>query len=142
MKSLTLTIVIIGGGIFALFAIADYIERRGRPTREMSKMMSVRHVLHSPMSDYYEKNGKYPDTLADLALDSIEWGDEGSSKGDLEDWRYFSEGTRFTMTWQHPEGLQLFFGGDNGHYYYQEADSEKKESQQVEDPNRAGAPCE
>jgi hypothetical protein len=54
-------------------------------------------------------------------LQTLRWGDEGSSSRDVEAWSYVSDGSSFTMTWTNARGtehFQLFLGGKTGEVYY------------------------
>jgi hypothetical protein len=116
---------IIGFSLFVLlgiaFAVLCHLDRTvAQPTRDLSKMMSVRLITGEALSAYYEQHGSFPRSLAELPLQSLRWGDEGSSPRDLNDWHYRSDGQGFTMTWTNAGGTDLFLGGRTGRVFYSE----------------------
>jgi hypothetical protein len=98
------------GVAVAFFVHAD--RKYGQPTAELSKMMSVRLITGEALSVYYEQHGHFPRSLSDLPLNTLNWGEEGSTPRDLERWHYSSDGQAFTMTWTNASrGYDLFLGG-------------------------------
>jgi hypothetical protein len=63
-------------------------------------MMYVRMLTAEALSDYYTQQGSFPRSLTELPLQTLAWGDEGSSARDLNAWHYTSDGQSFTMTWK------------------------------------------
>ena len=119
------TTIIVTVAILALFGAAfathRYTDRNyAQPSREQSKMMSVRRITADALSEHYKKHGSYPGSLSELPLQTLRWGDEDSSPKDLESWHYTSEGQSFGMTWQGMRSTKLFLGGKNGQIYYLE----------------------
>ena len=112
---LILTVVVVLGGL-------GFIERTAKPSRDLSKMMSVRVTLAPGFEAYYQQHDGYPDSLEELPIASLQWGDENSSPSDLEEWHYVSDGKSFKMTWQGQRGLRVFFAGKNGKFYFSEDD--------------------
>ena len=105
----------------AAFATHRYIDRNyGQPFRDLSKMMSVRLMTADALSEHNKKHGCYPGSLSELPLQTLRWGDEGSSPKDLESWHYTSDGQSFSMTWQGMRSTKLFLGGKGGQIYYSE----------------------
>ena len=103
----------------AAFATHRYIDRNfAQPSRDLSKMMSVRLTASEALSSYHQQHGKYPRSLSELPLQTLRWGDEGSSPSDLSSWSYASDGLSFTMTWTNRRGGELFLGGKTGQVYY------------------------
>jgi hypothetical protein len=105
----TFVLVLIGAAV----AFVVHVERVARPTRELSKMVSVRYITGEALCDYYKQHGSYPRSLSDLPLSTLNWGDEGSSPKDLEQWRYTSDGQTFTLSWTNAsQGYEVFLGGN------------------------------
>lgn len=103
----------------AAFATHRYFDRNyAQPSRDLSKMMSVRTTVAPALTAYYEQHKSYPRSLGELPVQTLQWGDEGSSARDLDSWRYTSDGQSFTMTWESTRGLKLFLGGKSGQIYY------------------------
>ena len=116
------TTVIVSVCVLAIFGAAfacRHVDRTyGQPVRDLSKMMSVRFVVSESLSAHYQQNGSYPRALSDLPLQTLRWGDEGSSPRDVEAWSYISDGSSFTMTWTNARGNELYTGGRTGQVYY------------------------
>src|SRR5438132_13687797 len=98
------TAIIITFSVFALlgaaFAVHRHLDRTiAQPSRELSKMVSVRLITGEALSGYYEQHGRFPHSTSELPLQSLHWGDEGSSARDLDSWSYTSDGQSFTMIW-------------------------------------------
>jgi hypothetical protein len=102
------------------FAIHRYADSKAQHSRDLSKMMSVRNVAESALSTHYKQQGSYPSSLNELPLQTLQWGDEGSSDRDLDSWIYHSDGENFTMTWESKRNIKLFLGGKKGKVSYQE----------------------
>lgn len=102
----------------AVFAVHHHIDRTAQPYRDVSRMMSVRLITGEALSAHYQKHGSFPRSLSELPLESMRWGDEGSSARDLDEWHYASYGQSFTMTWTNARGADLFFGGKTGQVFY------------------------
>jgi hypothetical protein len=81
-------------------------------------MMSVRLIIAEALTAHYQEHGSYPRSLTELPLQTLRWGDEGSSARDAEAWHYVSDGSSFTLTWTNAQGAELFLGGRNGSVYY------------------------
>jgi hypothetical protein len=81
-------------------------------------MMSVRLIVSEALTAYYQQHGSYPHSLSELPLQTLHWGDEGSSARDVEAWSYVSDGPSFTMTWTNALGTDLFLGGKAGQLNY------------------------
>jgi len=116
------TAIIITLSVFAVlgaaFAFHRHIDRTvAQPSRDVSKMMSVRLVTGEALSAYYEQHGRFPHSVSELPLQGLRWGDEGSSARDLDSWRYMSDGQSFTMTWTNARGANLFLGGRTGRVF-------------------------
>ena len=118
MRTTVIVTVCVLALLGAAFATHRAIDRRAQPFRDMSKMMSVRNTVSPALSAHYERNRRYPSSLTELPLQTLQWGDEGSSPQDLGSWHYGSEGTSFTMTWTNTRGMELFLGGRTGLVYY------------------------
>lgn len=117
--------IIIILSVFALvgvaFAVHRHLDRNvAQPSRDLSKMMSVRLITAEALSAHYQQHGRYPASPSELPLLSLRWGDEGSSARDLDSWRYTSDGQSFTMTWTNARGADLFLGGRIGQVFYSE----------------------
>ena len=105
----------------AVFAVHRYVDRNyAQPSRDLSKMMSVRTTVGGALSAHYEQHGSYPHSLTELPLQTLKWGDEGSSVQDLQSWRYTSDGRSFTMSWDGARNTRVFLGGRSGQLYYTE----------------------
>lgn len=103
----------------AALTVFRYVDRtHAQPTRDLSKMMSVRLLVSEALSAHYQQHGSYPRSLSELPLHTLRWGDEGSSARDIEAWSYISDGSSFTMTWTNARGTDLFLGGKTGKVYY------------------------
>jgi hypothetical protein len=103
----------------AVFAGIRHIDRTyAQPSRELSKMMSVRFVTSQALADHYKQRGTFPRSLSELPLQTLNWGDEGSSARDLDSWHYVSDGQSFTMTWTNSRGMELFLGGRGAQTFY------------------------
>jgi hypothetical protein len=108
-------------GVLLAFAFHRHVDRvYGQPSRELSKMMSVRLVTGEALSAHYKQHGTFPHSLSELPLQSLPWGDENSSGRDLDNWAYTSDGQSFTMTWTNARGADLFLGGRTGKVFYSE----------------------
>ena len=81
-------------------------------------MMSVRFVVSEALSAHYQQHGSYPRTLSELPLQTLRWGDEGSSPRDVEAWSYISDGSSYTMTWTNARGAELYASGTTGQAFY------------------------
>jgi hypothetical protein len=119
------TAVIIILSVFALLGAAFVVHRHldrtvAQESRDLSKMMSVRLVSGEALSAYYQQHGIFPRSVSELPLESLRWGDEGSSARDLDNWQYASDGQSFTMTWTNARGADLFLGGRTGRMFYSE----------------------
>jgi hypothetical protein len=105
----------------AAIALHRHIDRNyAQPSRDLSRMMYVQLITADALSRYYKEHGAFPRTLSELPLQSLRWGDEGSSARDVERWRYTSGGQSFTMTWTNARGADLFLGGTTGRVFYSE----------------------
>lgn len=118
-------LIIITVTVLALIGVAltpfTYLNRTyGYPTRDLSKMMSVRIITAEAVSDYYKEHGSYPDMLSELTLQTLRWGDGNSSPKGLESWHYSSGGQSFRMKWEGIRGLKLLLVGKSGQIYYEE----------------------
>ena len=125
--------IIITLSVFALvgvaFAVHRHLDRNvAQPSRDLSKMMSVRLITAEALSAHYQQHGRYPASPSELPLQSLRWGDEGSSARDLDSWRYTSGGQSFTMTWTNARGADLFLGGRTGHELFGVRDVDSKSS--------------
>ena len=106
-------------GVVVSFAVHRHLDRTvAQPSRDLSKMMSVRLIASESLSAYYKQHGRFPSSLSDLPLQNLRWGDEGSSAADLASWRYTSDGQSFTMTWTNARHVDLFLGGRTGRVFY------------------------
>lgn len=115
IATVTCLVVLIGAAVAAIrYFDRDY----GQPTRDLSKMMSVRLIMANALSAHFKEHGSYPHALTELPLNALQWGDEGSSVRDVSAWSYVSEGSSFTMTWTNVLGTELFLGGRAGQDYY------------------------
>jgi len=118
--SITVTVcvlILLGAAI----ATHRYVDRTiSQPVRDFSKMISVKTTVADALSAYFKQHGRYPESLAQLPAESMEWGNEGSSAADLNSWQYRSDGRSFTMTWEGERRNRLFVGGENGHVYFSE----------------------
>jgi len=117
--------IIISLSVFALLgaglAVHRHIDRTvAQPSRDLSKMMSVRLTTGQALSGYYQQHGRFPGSLSELPLQSLRWGDEGSSARDLDSWRYTSDGQSFIMTWTNASGTDLFLQARSGRVFYSE----------------------
>ncbi len=81
-------------------------------------MMSVRLIVSEALSEYYHQHQSYPRSLSELPMQTLRWGDEGSTVRDAEAWTYVSDGSSFTMTWTNTRGRELYVGGSTGRVYY------------------------
>ena len=97
-----------------------YVERtHARPIADFSKMVSVRSILSQALAAHYEQYRSYPRSLTELPLETLPWGDEGSSARDVAAFTYVSDGSTFTMTWTNSRGTEVFTSGRTGQMYYQ-----------------------
>ena len=114
-------VVALIAGVVVAFAVHRHLDRTvAQPSRDLSKMMSVRLIAGEALSSYYGQHSRFPHSLSDLPLQTLRWGDEGSSAADLGAWRYTSDGQSFTMTWTNIRGADLFLGGSTGRVFYSE----------------------
>jgi len=103
----------------AVLIVHRHVDRTyAQPSRDLSKMMSVRLITGEAMSAHYKQHGSFPRSLSELPLQTLRWGDEGSSPRDLESWYFSSDGQSFTMTWTNARGAELFLGGKGGQLFY------------------------
>ena len=112
----TVCVVALFGAAFAAFRHVD--RTRAQPVRDLSKMMFVRLIVSEALAAHYQQHSGYPRSLSQLPLQTLRWGDEGSSPRDIEAWSYVSDGSSFTMTWTNARGTQLYAGGSTGRVYY------------------------
>ena len=89
----------------------------GQPSRDLSRMMTVRNLVSDAISTGYLAHRSYPGSLGELPLQTVRWGDEGSSPADVSRWAYSSDGSSFTMSWSNALGVELFLGGVAGRVY-------------------------
>ncbi len=85
-------------------------------------MMSVRIIVASALTEYYQTNGAYPKTLENLPAGLLRWGDEGSSATDLKLLNYGSTSNTFTLVWTRSANYRLFVGGRTGELYWDKKD--------------------
>ena len=97
-------------GVAVAFVI-HYDRKYAQPTAELSKIMAVRSTFGDALSVYYEQHGHFPRSLSDLPLNTLNWGEEGSTSRDLEHWHYSSDGQSFTARWTNARGRHVFLGG-------------------------------
>jgi hypothetical protein len=100
----------------------QHIRQIRKNTHQLSKMMSVRTMVGSALSDYYETNRAYPKSLEELPTGLLHWGDEGSTAADLNLLRYHSTSNSFTLVWERRTNYHLFIGGRTGELYWSKAD--------------------
>jgi hypothetical protein len=112
----TVCVVALIGAAYATFRHVD--RTQVQPVRDLSKMMSVRLIVSEALSSHYQQHGSYPRSLSELPLQSLRWGDEGSSARDVEAWSYACDGLSFTMTWTNTRATELYVGGRTGQVYY------------------------
>ena len=112
----TVCVVALIGAAYATFRHVD--RTQAQPVRDLSKMMSVRLIVSEALSSHYQQHGSYPRSLSELPLQTLRWGDEGSSARDVEAWSYVSDGSSFTMTWTNTRATELYVGGSTGQVYY------------------------
>ena len=112
----TVCVVALIGAAYATFRHVD--RTQAQPARDLSKMVSVRLIVSEALSSYYQQHGSYPRSLSELPLQTLRWGDEGSSARDVEAWSYVSDGSSFTMTWTNTRATELYVGGTTGQVYY------------------------
>lgn len=118
MRAAVITTICILGLVGAAFTVFRHYDRKAQPVRDLSKMMAVRVITDGTLSTYYDKHHSYPRLLSELPLQTLRWGDEGSSPRDLESWHYTSDGQTFSMTWTNANGAELFLGGKRGRSEY------------------------
>ena len=106
------------------FAIHRYVDSKAQPSRDLSKMMVVRNIAESALLSYYKQHGGYPSSLNELPVQTLKWGDEGSSARDLNSWIYHSDGESFTMTWTSTRDVKLFLSGKKGQVFYSEIEAQ------------------
>ena len=112
----TVCVLALFGAAFSAFRHVD--RTRAQPVRDLSKMMSVRLIVSEALTAYYHQHGSYPHSLGEFPLQTLHWGDEGSSARDVDAWSYVSDGSSFTMSWTNASGKDLFLGGKSGQVYY------------------------
>ena len=112
----TVCVVALIGAAYATFRHVD--RTQAQPVRDLSKMMSVRLIVSEALSSHYQQHGSYPRSLSELPLQTLRWGDEGSSARDVEAWSYVCDGSSFTMTWTNTRATELYVGGRTGQVYY------------------------
>ncbi len=119
MRTTILVIVCVVALFIAAFAAFRHVDRtQAQPTRDLSKMMSVRTIVSEALLANYQQHGSYPHSLGELPLQTLRWGDEGSSAHDVEAWTYVSDGSSFTMTWTNAPGTEIFLAGKTGQIHY------------------------
>ena len=91
-------------------------------SQELSRMMSVRIIVGSALSEYYMTNAAYPMSLEKLPAGLLKWDDEGSSAADLKLLHYNSTSNTFTLVWERGTNYHLFVGGRTGELYWNEED--------------------
>jgi hypothetical protein len=108
-------LLVLSGVVVAIYRDVD---RKAQVTREASKMRSVQVITSEGLSRYYEDHGRFPDSLSELPMDKLRWGDEGSSPRDLQSWNYTSDGHSFTMSWTNELKWSLLLQGTNGVVFF------------------------
>ena len=105
-------VIVIAFIVLALVAatLFNWARKDAQRVNEFSKMVSVRSITSQALSAHYERHGSFPRSLSELPLQSLSWGDEGSSPRDLERWHYNSDGQTFTMIWTNVD-REVFLGG-------------------------------
>ena len=109
-------------GLLLLLPELRRMKRIQRDTQELSRMMAVRLIVSSALSDYYETNGSFPRSLEDLPAGQLRWGEEGSSAADFKLLQYHSASNTFTLLWERGTNLHLFSGGRAGLLYWNKED--------------------
>ena len=118
LATIVITILVLAL-LAAAVTVHRYVDRTyAQPTRDLSRMMSVRLTTANALSAHYKQHGSFPRSLSELPLQSMHWGDEGSSIRDLDSWHYRSDGPSFTMAWVNAHGPDLFLGGNAGQVFY------------------------
>ena len=131
MRRLIIVVVCVLALIGAAFVTFRCFDRTyAQPVQELSKMMSVRVTVSEALSAHYEQHGSYPRSLSELPLQTLRWGDEGSSPADLASWSYTSDGSNFTMTWTDTSGGELFLGGRTGQVFYSRVNDGRTQTNQ------------
>ena len=87
-RSAMRAVIVITFIVLALIATAlfNWARKDARRVNEFSKMVSVRSITSQALTAHYERHGSFPRSLSELPLQSLNWGDEGSSPRDLERW--------------------------------------------------------
>lgn len=119
-----MTLLVLFGAVFALHRHVD--RTYAQPSRELSKMMTVRSAISEALSEHYKQHGRFPPSLADLPLDRLPLGDEGSSVRDVASWQYTADGRSFIMTWTNARGSELYLGGTTGQIFFVRETAQKK----------------
>ena len=101
--------------LFKVFRDARLI---GKEAQELSRMMSVRMIVGSALSEFYKTNNAYPTSLEKIPAGLLRWGDEGSSATDLKLLRYRPSSNRFTLVWEQGTNLQLCVDGSAGELFF------------------------
>ncbi len=114
---LTACALLLFGGAFLIY---KKTASKAQSFSDLSKMLVVQNIAESALSAHYKQSGRYPNSLSELSLEFVKWGDEGSSAKDLASWHYQSDGQSFTMTWNGPNSRKLFFRGENGRIFHTE----------------------
>ena len=128
MRASIITIVCVSTLISAVLAAHRYEERtRVQPRRDLIRMISVRTIIASALDAVFAQQGRYPQSLSQLAVQTLRWGEDGASPRDLVDWDYRSDGQSYTMTWTSTCGMRLFLTGRGGDHSYTFAHSVAEE---------------
>ena len=119
MRAIIIVAICLLALLGAGFATHRYIDRNyAQPSRDLSRMMSVRLITADALSKHYKQHGHYPHSLSELPLQTLKWGDEDSLPSDLSSWSYASDGSSFTMMWTNARGVELILGGRTGEVYF------------------------
>lgn len=121
---IAMTLLVLFGAVFALHQHVD--RTYAQPSRDLSKMMTVRSAISEALSAHYKQQGQFPLSLADLPLERLPLGDEGSSVRDVASWHYTANGRSFVMTWTNALGSELYLGGKTGQIFFARDDARGK----------------
>jgi hypothetical protein len=113
--AVTVCVAVLLGAGYATFRHID--RAHAQPVRDLSRMMSVRQVLSGALTLYFQQHARYPRSVSELPLQTLPWGDEGSSARDAEAWTYVSDGSSFTLAWTNRLGSEVYLGGRTGQVY-------------------------
>lgn len=73
-----------------------------KDTGHASSMYTLGATMNVKLLHYHEKHGKYPDSLDEIQLTEVDI-PKNISRDEMKKITYKTDGTSFTLQWNHPE---------------------------------------